>query len=148
MRFSLNGTTFGASRSFTLNGGQVRRVWVRLTVDPISISEAEQEFGWYYIQGSMDGTVQVNQSGSPSDVLRLPWHVVPLATSDNGLDAESLDLTTDPGEIVLTEGAAEAVSYADLYHLGETDPAESRGEEDIVAVGARSFTGAHDRRGS
>jgi hypothetical protein len=142
VRFSLDGISFGASKSFTLNGGQVRRVWVRLTVDPDLISEAEQELGWYYIQGSMDGTVQVNQSGSPSDVLRLPWHVVPLATSDNGLDTESLDLTTDPGEIVVTEGAAAGISYADLYHLGATDPAESRGEEDIVAVGARSFAGS------
>ena len=34
------------------------------------------------------------------------------------------------------------ISYADLYHLGSTDAAESHGEEDIVAVGARSFTGA------
>jgi subtilisin family serine protease len=141
IRFSLDGTSFGTSKSFTLNGGQVRRVWVRLTVDPDLISEAEQEYGWYYLQGSMDGTVQVNQSGNPSDILRLPWHVVPLATSDNGLDTEDLDLAT-PGEIVVTEGAAAGISYADLYHLGATDPAESRGEEDIVAVGARSFTGA------
>lgn len=29
----------------------------------------------------------------------------------------------------------------DLYILGTTDPVESTGEEDIVAVGARSFTG-------
>ena len=42
----------------------------------------------------------------------------------------------------LTEGTAAGISYADLYHLGTTDPAESHGEEDIVAVGARSFTGA------
>jgi minor extracellular serine protease Vpr len=140
VRISTNGSTFGSSRSFTLGAGQQQQVWVKLTVDPSFISEPEQEFGWYYIQGSMDGTVQVNQSGTPSDVLRLPWHVVPLATSDNGLDTESLDLT-DPGEIVVTEGTAAGVSYADLYQLGSTDPAETRGEEDIVAVGARSFTG-------
>ena len=34
VRFSLDGTSFGASRSFTLNGGQQRRVWTRLTLDP------------------------------------------------------------------------------------------------------------------
>ena len=140
--FSTNGTSFGASRSFNLNGGQTQQVWVKLTLDPSAISEAEQEFGWYYFLGSMDGNVQINQSGSPSDVLKLPWHVVPLTTSDNGIDPTSLDLTGGPGELTLTEGTADGTSYADLYHLGTTDPAESRGEEDIVAVGARSFTGA------
>jgi hypothetical protein len=139
---STNGTTFGASRSFNLNGGQAKQVWVKLTLDPSVISEAEQELGWYYIQGSMDGTVRVNQSGNPSDILRLPWHVVPLATSDNGIEPTSLDVSVDPGELTLTEGTAAGTSYADLYHLGTTDPAESRGEEDIVAVGARSFTGS------
>lgn len=142
LAISLDGTSFGGSKSFNLNGGRVRRVWVRLTLDPDLISEAEQEFGWYYIHANMDGTVRVAQSGSPSDVLRLPWHVVPLATSENGLSADTLDLTGGPGTLELTEGAAAGISYADLYHLGATDAAESRGEEDIVAVGARSFTGS------
>jgi minor extracellular serine protease Vpr len=139
---SLDGSSFGASRSFSLSGSQQRKVWVRLTLDPTLISEAEQEYGWYYIQGNLDGTVQVSQSGTPSDVLRLPWHVVPLATSDNGLlSTDPLDLTLGQGTLELTEGTAAGTSYADLYQLGETDPAESRGEEDIVAVGARSFAG-------
>jgi minor extracellular serine protease Vpr len=137
---STNGTSFGASRSFNLNGGQTQRVWVRLTLDPSVISPAEQELGWYYILGSMDGTVRVNQSGNPSDVLRLPWHVVPMATSANSLSPESLDLTGGSGTLELANDGV-GVSQADLYHLGATDPAESRGEEDIVAVGARSFTG-------
>jgi len=139
---STNGTTFGASRSFNLNRGQQRRVWVRLTVDPDPISELEQEFGWYYFHPNMDGTVQVRQSGRPRDVLRVPWHVAPLATSDNGLSETSLDVSVDPATMELTEGTAAGVSYADLYQLGSTDPAGSHGEEDIVAVGARSFTGA------
>ena len=42
----------------------------------------------------------------------------------------------------LTEGAAAGISYADLYHLGTTDPAGARNEADLVAVGARSFTGS------
>ncbi len=140
---STNGTTFGASRSFNLNGGQQRRVWVRLTLDPDAISEPEQEYGWYYFHPNMDGTVQVAQSGTPSDVLRLPWHVVPLATSDNSLSESSLDLTgPNPAEMELLEGPAAGVSYADLYLLGTTDPAQSRNEADLIAVGARSFTGS------
>lgn len=138
---STNGTTFGSSRSFTLNGGQSRQVWIRLTLDPSVVEVFEQEYGWYYFLAQMDGTIVVNQSGNPTDVLRLPWHVVPLATSADSVAPSELDLTTDPGELVLTPGGA-GQSYLDLYHLGTTDPAESRGEEDIVAVGARSFTGA------
>jgi hypothetical protein len=139
---STNGSTFGSSRSFTLGAGQQRQVWVRLTVDPTFISEPEQEYGWYYIFASMDGTIRVNQSGGASDVLRLPWHVVPLATSDNGLSETSLDVSAGPATMELTEGTAAGISYADLYQLGSTDSADSHGEEDIVAVGARSFTGA------
>lgn len=140
--FSTNGTTFGATRSFTLAAGQQRQVWARLTLDPTAITEADQENGWYYFFGSMDGTVRVSQSGTPADLLRLPWHVVPLATSDNGLSETALDLTGGPATMEMTEGTAAGVSYGDLYQLGETDPAESYGEEDIVAVGARSFTGS------
>ena len=138
---STNGTTFGASRSFTLNGGQSRQVWVRLTIDPDAVEVIEQEFGWTYFLGQVDGSIVVNQSGKPADVLRLPWHVVPLATSDDSLSEESLDLTGGPGTMELVDGGGAGLSYLDLYHLGTTDPAESRGEEDIVAVGARSFTG-------
>jgi minor extracellular serine protease Vpr len=140
---STNGTTFGSSRSFTLNGGQQRRVWVKLTLDPTVISESEQELGWYYFFASMDGTVRIAQSGAPSDLIRLPWHVAPLATSDNGLSESALDISVDPATMELTEGEAAGISYADLYELGTTDPAESHGEEDIVAVGARSFAGAN-----
>jgi subtilisin family serine protease len=139
---SLNGNTFGASQSFNLTRGKTRQVWVRLTLDPSPISEEEQQFGWYYFHPNMDGTVTVEQSGNPTDVLRLPWHVAPLATSDNGLSESSLDLTGGSATMELTEGAAAGISYADLYLLGATDPAESRGEEDLVAVGARSFTGS------
>jgi subtilisin family serine protease len=140
--FSLDGTSFGASRSFSLGASQQRKVWVRLTVNPSGIPELEQEFGWYYFHPSMDGTVQIVQGGSPGDALRLPWHVAPLATSDNGLSESLLDLTGGPATMELSEGTAAGVSYADLYLLGTTDPAGSRGEEDLVAVGARTFTGS------
>jgi minor extracellular serine protease Vpr len=142
VRFSLDNASFGASRTFTLNSGKSRRVWTRLAVDPSVVSEPEQQYGWYYFFASMDGSVKITQSGSPNDTLRLPWHVVPLAASDNGLSETSLDISEDPATMELTEGTAAGISYADLYHLGTTDPAGSHTEEDIVAVGARSFTGA------
>jgi minor extracellular serine protease Vpr len=139
---STNGTSFGASRSFTLAPGARRRVWVRLTVDPSPITEPEQEYGWYYFHPNMDGSVRIVQGGRPRDTLRVAWHVAPLATADNALSESSLDLTaTGSDTMFMTEGPAAGTSYADLYLLGTTDSAESRGEEDIVAVGARSFTG-------
>jgi subtilisin family serine protease len=142
VRISTNGTTFGASRSFTLNKGKTQRVWVRLALNPNVVSELEQEFGWYYFHPNMDGNVTISQSGAPTDVLHVPWHVAPLAASDNGLSESSLDLTGGSDTMELTEGTAAGISYADLYQLGTTDPAAGKNEADIVAVGARSFTGA------
>ena len=139
---STDGSSFGASRSFSLAPNHTRRVWVRLRLNPSGISEPEQLFGWYYFHPNMDGTVRVAQSGGgQSDMLRLPWHVAPLATSANGLSESALDLTAGGATMELTEGAAAGISYADLYLLGDTEAANSHGEEDLVAVGARSFTG-------
>jgi subtilisin family serine protease len=139
---STDGSSFAASRSFSLAPGHTRKVWVKLTLDPSGISEAEQLFGWYYFHPNMDGSVRVSQSGGQADVLRLPWHVAPLATADNGLSESALDLTAGPDTMQLTEGPAAGISYADLYLLGATEAANSHGEEDLIAVGARSFTGA------
>jgi hypothetical protein len=40
------------------------------------------------------------------------------------------------------KGGGAGLDYADLYQLGATDPVNSTGEEDITAIGARSFTGS------
>jgi subtilisin family serine protease len=138
---SVNGSSFGSSRSFTLPPDGTRKVWVRVNVRPGFIEEFEQEYGWYYFHPNMDGTVKIVQGGSPGDTLRVSWHVAPLATADNGLSESSLDLTGGPATMEMTEGPAAGRSYGDLYLLGTTDNPGSRGEEDIVAVGARSFTG-------
>ena len=138
---SKNGATFGSSTSFTLGGGNARRVWVRLSVDPSVVSELEQEFGWYYFHPNMDGTIRVQQGGGSSDVLRLPWHVAPLATADTGVSETALDLTGGPGTFELVEGGV-GTPFADNYLLGTEDETDSHGEEDLIAVGARSFTGA------
>ncbi len=138
---STNGSTFARSLAFTLAAGERQRVWLRLTLDPSVISPAEQEFGWYYFHPNVDGAVRIIQSQGPVDQLRVPWHVAPLAASDNGVSTEELDLTDGRDTFAITRGGA-AVDYADLYLLGATDSVNSTGEEDIVAVGARSFTGA------
>ena len=68
-------------------------VWFQLSLDTSTIADAEQEFGWYYFHRTSTAT-----SGSPSPAealtrtLHVPWHVAPLAASDNGLSESSLDL--------------------------------------------------------
>jgi minor extracellular serine protease Vpr len=141
IRVSTNGSSFGTSRSFSLRGGRSQRVWVRLRLNPSVITPLEQEFGLYYFHPNMDGSVVVRQSGGTRDSLLVPWHVAPLAASADSLSAESLDLTGGPQTLELVAGGA-AQSWADLYVLGAEDPIGTRYEEDLLAVGARSFTGS------
>jgi minor extracellular serine protease Vpr len=139
---STDGATFTGSVTFPLAPGERQRVWLRLTVDPSVISAAEQEFGLYYFHPNVDGAVRIIQSQNGTDQFRVPWHVAPLAASDNGVSTETLDLTDGSDTFAITRGPAAGVDHADLYLLGATDAERSSGEEDIVAVGARSFTGA------
>jgi hypothetical protein len=138
---SVDGGGFGDEASFTLKPGQSKRVSVRLNLNPSAIAEAEQEFGWFYFHPNVDGNVTVEQSKHGNDTLHVPWHVAPLAASDNSLSESELDLTGGPDTMELVEGPAAGASYADLYELGAVDADNSKGEEDVVAIGARSFTG-------
>jgi minor extracellular serine protease Vpr len=141
IKVSLNRKGFAARRRFSLAPGATRRVWVRLSLHPTVISEAAQLFGWYGFNPGVDGSVAIRQNGPHRDTLRVAWHVAPIATARNSLSQASLDLTSGSRNLTLSEPSAAGTSYADLYLLGTTDPVESTGEEDIVAVGARSFTG-------
>jgi subtilisin family serine protease len=138
---SLNGTSYGATRSFALAPHDSRRVLVKLTLHPSGITEADQEDGLYYFNPGVDGTVDVRQTKHGRDKLKVAWHVEPLAASHDRLSEQSLDLSGGPQTMTLSGGGA-GIDYADLYQLGATDPVNSTGEEDITAVGARSFTGA------
>ena len=136
------GSGFAGPVSFRLSPGDRQRVRMRLSVDPGAISPAEQEYGLYYFHPNVDGAVRISQSLGGSDQFRVPWHVAPLAASDDGVSTDELDLTGGPDTFAITRGPAAGVDYADQYLLGATDSVASTGEEDIVAVGARSFTGA------
>jgi subtilisin family serine protease len=140
IQVSLNGSSYGATRSFHLNSNRARTVWVKLTLDPSVISPAEQEYGWYYFHPNMDGTILVKQNGPHKDNIELAWHVAPLAASNDSLSESSLDLTGGPQTMDLISAGA-GQPYGDLYLLGATDSVNSTGEEDLVAIGARSFTG-------
>ena len=139
---SLDGRSFGASRSFTLGPGRSRRVWVRLVVDPGPISRADQMLGWYYTLANADGNVEIRQRGpGRDDALHVPWHVVPLAASANAMSREALDLADGSAAVRLLDPPSAGAPAADLYLLGATDGRDGGGEEDVAAIGARSFTG-------
>ncbi len=139
---SLDGRSFGASRNFTLGPGRSRRVWVRLSVDPDRISRAEQMLGWYYFLANADGNVEIRQRGpGRDDTLHVPWHVVPLAASANAMSRDALDLADGRGAMRLLDPPSAGAPAADLYLLGATDGRDGGGEEDVAAIGARSFTG-------
>jgi hypothetical protein len=139
IQVSLDGSSYSASKAFTLAKKKSQKVFVKLTLDPSVISAGEEENGWYYFHPNMDGTVNVDQSGNGGDP-KVAWHVAPLAASDDSLSEQELDLGGGPATMSLLTGGQD-VHYADLYQLGDTDPVNSTGEEDIVATGARSFTG-------
>lgn len=135
------GGPFGARRTFKLGRHQSERVRVRLTLHPSAITEADQLDGDYYFNPNVDGTVQVRQTKHGRDRFHVTWHVAPLAASDTGLSKRSLDLSQGPATMTMTSGTAAGTDHADLYLLGATDPVNSTGEEDVTAIGARSFTG-------
>jgi hypothetical protein len=116
-------------------------VWIRLILDPSVISAPEQEYGLYYFHPNVDGTVTVTQDAPHADAVRVAWHTAPLATARTGVSDTSLDLTGGADTMSITTPPSAGVDWADLYLLGGTDNVESTGEEDLVAVGARSFTG-------
>jgi hypothetical protein len=139
---SLNGNSFSSTRRFTLRPHQSQKVLVRLTLHPSHITEADQEDGWYYFNPGIDGTVKVEQSRHGRDTLKVAWQTEPLAASRDRLSRRSLDLSGGPAAMTLKSGGA-GVDYADLYELGAIDGVRSTGEEDISAIGARSFTGGN-----
>jgi hypothetical protein len=137
---SLNGSSFGSTKSFHLAPHKARTVWIKLTLDPSVITSAEQLFGWYYFHPNVDGTIRIGQNGPHKDVLRVAWHVAPLSASQDSLSESFLDLTGGPATMEMVS-AGTGQPYGDLYLLGGLDSVNSTGEEDLVAIGARSFTG-------
>jgi subtilisin family serine protease len=137
---SLNGSSFGASRSFNLGPRKSRSVWVKLTLDPGAITAAQQTFGYFFFHPNVDGTIEIRQNAPRPDWVAVAWHVAPMSASADSLSESFLDLTGGPATMEMLSGGA-GQAYGDMYLLGATDPTGSIGEEDLVAIGARSFTG-------
>ncbi|MEA2460359.1 MAG: hypothetical protein QOH90_536 [Actinomycetota bacterium] len=128
---------------FQLKPGQKQKITVTLTVDPTKIEEAEQEYGWYYFHPNVDGGVTIRQSLNGNDRLWVPWHVAPLAASNDKASKNILDLN-DGSDTFTIDGAGAGTSHADNYIWGADDEvglARQFAEADITHIGARSFTG-------
>jgi len=144
---SRNRKSWTKGLSFRVKPGKSRKVYVRLSLDPTKIDPAEQEYGRYYFHPNIDGNIVIEQDAAGrkqrkegADRLHVPWHVTPLAAAKASLSKDELDLSAGP-DTIRVHGSGAGVSEADLYLLGATDGLESHGEEDVVAIGARSFTG-------
>lgn len=133
--------------AFNLPPGGTQQVRVRVSIDPSAISEAEQQFGWYYFHPNVDGIVEIQQTGGTADTLHVSWHVAPLAASRNAVSESWLDLTGGSDSMAVGNLPSAGISYADLYLLGAADDTSAfltkdLAEADVLATGARSFTGS------
>lgn len=141
VRIAVGDEQLATSHVFSLKAGRKAKIHVELTLDPDRVPAWQQELGWYFFNGNVDGNVDIVEKGKNGDELHVPWHVVPLAVSDTGVDPAALDLTGGPAQLAVDE-LGFGVGSADVYLLGAEDPAGSGAEGDLVAIGARSFTGA------
>jgi hypothetical protein len=129
------------THAFKLQAGKKARVHVELTLDPAVVPTWQQEYGWYFFNGNIDGNVDIVEVGRKGDELHVPWHVTPLAVANTDFDPDALDLTGGSADFGIGE-LGFGRSYADLYLLGAEDPVDDGAEGDIVAIGARSFAGS------
>lgn len=137
--FSVHGSPFATDDVLVLPAHSKAAVSLRLRLDPGALATFEQQLGWYYFHPNVDGNVSFNELGSKRS-LHVPWHVAGLGASDTDIATAALDLRGGPQHLSLTEDGV-GQSGGDLYLLGDLSPLASGGEEDIAAIGARSFTG-------
>jgi subtilisin family serine protease len=130
-----------SSHVFSLKAGKKVKVHVEVTLDPDRVPKWQQEYGWYFYNGNIDGNVDIVETKGGNDELHVPWHVTPLAVSDTSVSPGALDLAGGPADLnVSLDGFG--LGFADLYLLGASDPVDDGGDGDLVAIGARTFTGA------
>ncbi len=139
VKIAIGDEQLATSHSFSLKAGKKVKVHVELTLRPGQVPDLLQEFGWFFFNGNIDGNIDIQEKNG--DDLHVVWHVTPLASSNTNVPS-SLDLTGGSADLTVNT-PGKGVPYADMYLLGAEDPGRSAGAEgDLVAVGARSFTGA------
>ena len=140
VRIAIGDEQLAASHSFSLKAGEKVKVFVELRLEPDEVPASQQEFGWYFFNGNIDGNVDIVEKGKKGDELHVPWHVTPLAAADSRVFPTALDLTAGTADLALLD-KGDGVHHADLYLLGAEDPVDHGTEGDVVAIGARTFVG-------
>jgi subtilisin family serine protease len=142
VRIAVGDEQLAPSRTFTLGAHKKVQVHVEVTLDPTRVPKLFQEFGWVFFNGNVDGNVDIVERSPGGDELHVPWHVTPLAAAKTRVKPAALDLSGGSGQLEVTNHGA-GINDADLYLLGAQDAVGDgqTGEGDLVAIGARSFTG-------
>ena len=141
VEISVNDEQLAPTQTVRLKNGRRATIHVEVTLDPSVVPGWQQEWGWYYVNPNVDGNVSILENGPGGDDFHVPWHVAALAVSDTQVAKNALDLTDGQGTLKVTNPGA-GRTYADMYLLGALDPAgDGDLEGDLVAIGARSFTG-------
>lgn len=127
---------------FTLPPRSARSIQLQLTFTPSLVDPADRLRAWYGGHPDTDGAVVItSHKGKTKKKIRVPWHIVPVASHAMSASSEPLTLRPeDTGTIsVNSSGSGE---HGDAYVLGAPDAVDSGGEEDITHIAARSFAGA------
>jgi subtilisin family serine protease len=140
VRIAVGDEQLAESHTFSLGAGKKVSIHVELALDPTAVPRWQQLFGWYFFNPTVDGNVDVVEQGPGGDELHVPWQVTPLAVANTGVRPSSLDLTGGAANLKITENGA-GLSFADLYLLGQQESGGGGAEGNLVAIGARSFTG-------
>ncbi|MCI0632618.1 MAG: S8 family serine peptidase [Actinobacteria bacterium] len=140
VRIAIGDEQLAPSHTFSVKAGEKVKIFVELRLDPSRVPKWQQELGWFFFNGNVDGSVDIVEKGKKGDELHVPWHVTPLAAGDSRVFPAALDLTAGSADLALLD-KGDGVHYADLYVLGDEDPVDDGAEGDVVAIGARSFVG-------
>jgi minor extracellular serine protease Vpr len=140
VRIAIGDEQLATAHTFSLKAREKVEIFVELRLDPDRVPTWQQEYGWYFFNGNIDGNVDIIERGKKGDDLHVPWHVTPLAVGDSRVFPTALDLTEGSADLALLD-KGDGVHHADLYLLGAEDPVDDGTEGDVVAIGARSFVG-------
>ncbi len=125
VRVATSDGAFADEIPIELGPGKTQKLRLRLKLDPTKIDAAEQELGWVAFHANVDGVVTVRETGpgDADDALGVPWHVVPVPSSDVSASKTALDLASGSDSFQIVERAGRRT------YPGRCLPARGRGRD-------------------